>query len=418
MTTLTRILRIQIPMWFFLPLFAIAMAAGSVAGFTTAQRSLQACPLEPQTCAGLSSFWKAWDLLSRYYVDQSALDPKKMTDGAIAGMADSLGDSGHTRYLSPEVAKAERESLNGAFEGIGAYIDIRDGQPLIISPIEGSPAEKAGIKAGDLILQVDQRDVHGISVDELLSLVRGPRGTKVTLLLQRIGQTEPLEISVMRDTVNVPAVSWRMLSDQIADIRITQFSAQAGAEMRKALAEAKAQGAKAIVLDLRDNPGGYVEQLRLVAGEFMPTGTTVLIEQDRDGKQNPYTTREGGTALDIPLVVLVNQNSASSAEILAGALSEAGRAQVIGMPTFGTATVLQTYPLDNGGELRIGTQQWLTPKGELVRGKGIRPTEEVDLPAGKSPLSPAEAAALDVAGLQASGDTQLLRALEILRGKD
>ena len=169
------------------------------------------------------------------------------------------------------------------------------------------------------------------------------------------------------------------------------------------------------MLDLRNNPGGLVNQLIAVASEFMPKGTTILIEQGRDGKEVPYTTQEGGTALDIPMTVLVNQNSASSAEILAISLSEGGRAQVIGEPTFGTATVLRTFRLDNGGELRVGTTQWLTPKGDLVRGKGITPDQIVELPIGKVPLSPSEAATLDSAGLQASGDTQLLRAIEVLK---
>jgi carboxyl-terminal processing protease len=411
---LGRILRIQIPFWFVVPLFMIAMFTGAAGGYVGALRVNTPCPLGGETCAGFGSFWKAWDILSKNYVDPKSLDMVKMTDGAIAGMVDSLGDEGHTRYMPPDVAKAERESLQGRFEGIGAYIDVRDGQPVIIEPIEGSPAEKAGIKAGDLIMQVDGRDVRGVTIDELRAQVRGPSGTKVVLTLQREGATEPIEISVVRDEVNVPSVSWRMLEGSVAHIRLSQFSERAADEIRKAVADARAQGATSIVLDLRNNPGGLVDQLVGIASEFLPKGTTVLIEQDREGKQSPYTTREGGTALEIPLAVLVNRNSASSAEILAGALSEAGRARVIGVPTFGTATVLRTFRLDNGGELRVGTTQWLTPDGKLVRGQGITPDEIVDLPAGKNPLSPSEAAGLSAGQLQESGDTQLLRALQLL----
>jgi carboxyl-terminal processing protease len=414
---LLRILRAQLPLWFYLPLIIVVMIAGTIGGFLAGQRSAAPCPLGASTCAEFGTFWQAWNLLSEHYVDPEALTADTMIHGAIGGMVDSLGDAGHTRYLSPEAARSERESMNGTFEGIGAFIDIRDGQPLIVAPIEGSPAEKAGIQAGDLILQVNQQDVRGLTIDELRGLVRGPRGTTVTLQLQRTGQAEPFEITVTRAEIDIPAVSWRMLEGNIAHIHLNQFSSRAGSQMRETLSAASTAGATAIILDLRNNPGGFVEQLTTIASEFMPAGTTILIEQDRDGKQTPLLTKQGGTALDIPLVVLVNQNSASSAEILAGSLREAGRARVIGMPTFGTATVLRTYSLENGGELRIGTTQWLTPKGELVRGIGIKPDEQLALATDSSLLSPADAAALSPAALRESGDVQLLRALEILRGR-
>lgn len=415
MATLRNILRVQIPLWFVVPLFGLALIAGAAGGYSGAMTFSSPCPLARAECARFANFWKAWDIISRNYVDPKSIDATKMTDGAIAGLVDSLGDTGHTRYLPPEAAKAEREALDGRFEGIGAYIDVRDGQPVIIQPIEGSPAEKAGLKPGDLILKVDGKDVRGVTIDQLRTLVRGPRGTQVVLSIQHAADASAAEITVTRDEINVPAVSWRLLPGNVALIRLSQFSERATDEMRKAVADARAKGATSIVLDLRNNPGGLVNQLIGVASEFLPKGTTVLIEQGRDGKQVPYTTQDGGTALDLPMAVLVNNNSASSAEILAVALSEAGRARVIGVPTFGTATVLRSFRLDNGGELRVGTTQWLTPKGDLVRGKGITPDEVVELPVGKIPLSPSEAAALDQAGLQASGDTQLLRAIDSLK---
>jgi carboxyl-terminal processing protease len=285
---------------------------------------------------------------------------------------------------------------------------------MIVQPIEQSPAERAGLKAGDLIIKVDGHDVHGVTIDQLRSLVRGPRGTRVTLTIQRAGEATPRDITVERDEVRVPSVSWRMLPDGVAMLHLVQFSERADDELRQALADARAQGATALVLDLRDNPGGLVDQLVKVASEFLPKGATVLIEQDRAGKQTPYTVGTAGTAQDIPMVVLVNANSASSAEILAGALSEAGRAKVVGTPTFGTATVLRTFKLGNGGELRVGTTQWLTPKGEQVRGKGIQPDVTVELPAGAQALSPVDAAALGSQGLGQTQDTQLRKALELL----
>jgi carboxyl-terminal processing protease len=415
MATLRSVFRVQIPLWLVVPLFGLALAAGAAGGYSGAMRLSAPCPLSRAECARFANFWRAWDIISRNYVDPKSIDATKMTDGAIMGMVDSLGDTGHTRYLPPDVAKAEREALDGRFEGIGAYIDVRDGQPVIIQPIEGSPAEKAGLKAGDQIIKVDGQDVHGVTIDQLRALVRGPRGTQVVLSVHHSDAAGVVEITVTRDEINIPAVTWRLLPGNVALIQLAQFSERASDDIRKAIADARAKGATSIVLDLRNNPGGLVTQLMGVASEFLPKGTTVLIEQGRDGKQVPYTTQDGGTALDIPLVVLVNNNSASSAEILAVALSNAGRAKVIGVPTFGTATVLRSFRLDNGGEIRVGTTQWLTPKGDLVRGKGITPDEIVELPVGKTALSPSEAAALDPAGLQASGDTQLLRAIESLK---
>lgn len=413
---ITRILRIQLPIWLVMPMLVLTLFIGAGSGYLGALQVTSPCPLASDVCQGMEPFWKAWDVVSQNYVDPAAIDRQKMIDGAIGGMVDSLGDHGHSRYLSPDIAKSERESLAGKFEGIGAYIDVRDGQPVITQPIEGSPAEKAGILPGDLIIRVDGNDVRGVTIDELQSLVRGPRNTSVVLTIQHVGEASTVDITVVRDEINVPSVSWRMLPDQVALIRLNQFAMRSSEEMRKAIEEARAQGATAIVLDLRNNPGGLVEQLVNVASEFMPKGTTILIEQDRAGKQVLYTTRDGGTALDLPLAVLVNNNSASSAEILAGALSEAGRARVIGEPTYGTATVLRTFQLGNEGELRLGTTQWLTPKGELVRNKGINPDEVVSLPSGAIPLSPAQAAALDPQALRQSDDTQLLRALEVVGG--
>jgi carboxyl-terminal processing protease len=236
----------------------------------------------------------------------------------------------------------------------------------------------------------------------------------VTLTIQRPGEDTTRDITVERDEVRVPSVSWRLLSNGVAMVHLMQFSERADDELRQAIADARAQGATALVLDLRDNPGGLVDQLVKIAGEFLPKGTTVLIEQDRQGKQTPYTIGAAGTAQDIPMVVLVNGNSASSAEILAGALSEAGRAKVVGTATFGTATVLRSFKLDNGGELRVGTTQWLTPKGEQVRGKGIQPDVSVELPPSVESLSPADAAALDAQALSQTQDTQLRKALELL----
>jgi carboxyl-terminal processing protease len=410
-------LRIQIPIWVVAPMLGLIFVLGLGGGYLGTRwfENPYPCPQSADVCADFQNFWKTWDLVNRNFVDPKALEPDTMIDGAIEGMLDSLGDQGHTRYLSPEAAQAERESLDGRFEGIGAYIDVRDEQPLIVQPIEGSPAERAGLRPGDLILKVNGEEVRGVSVEELRAKVRGPKGTAVTLTIQHQDDDTPIDVNVTREEINIPSISWRLLPDKIALIHLNQFASRSAEEMKQVLSDAQAQGATAVVLDLRNNPGGLVQELVGIASQFLPKDTTVLLEQNREGERTPYKTDEGGVALDIPLVVLVNNNSASSAEILAGALKDAGRAKVIGVPTFGTATVLRTYDLNDGAQVRIGTTQWLTPKGEVVRGQGIQPDELVELPPDVAPLSPAEAALLDTPTLLKSQDVQLVRAIEQLK---
>jgi carboxyl-terminal processing protease len=395
-------------------MLGFTLVVGLGGGYFGALKLTNPCPESADVCARFNNFWKAWDLASSNYVDPAAIDSRKMTDGAIEGMLDSLGDQGHTVYLSPESARAEREALSGRFEGIGAYVLVRDNQ-LYLDPIEGSPAERSGVRSGDIVLKVNGEDVSSLNQAELVNKVRGPKGTKVTLTIQHQGETQPVDIDIERDEINVPSVSWRMLSNKVALVHLNRFAERSTDEMKQALTDAQAQGATSIVLDLRNNPGGYVSELEGVASQFLPAGTTVLLEQERSGERKPHTTKEGGAALTIPLVVLVNNNSASSAEILAAALKEAGRARVIGVPTFGTATVLRTFDLNDGAQVRIGTTQWLTPKGEVVRGKGIQPDEIVTLPADVEPLSPTDAAQLDAQALFQSKDVQLVRALQVLK---
>jgi len=415
--SLSSMLRIQLPIWLVAPMLALMLVIGLGAGYvggTWLNRSTS-CPEAPEICTSFENFWKSWNLARDEYVDPQAAVPQKMIDGAIEGMLDSLGDNGHTRYLPPEQARAEREELSGKFEGIGAYIDVKDGQALIVQPMEGSPAEQAGLRANDIILKVDGQEMRGVDVAELRSKVRGPKGTTVSLTVQHVGEVAPVDITITRAEIETPSVTWRMLPNHIAMIHLNQFAERAGDEIKQALTDARAQGATALVLDLRNNPGGYVNELVSVASQFLPADTAVLLEQDRSGKQVPYKTSAGGVATDLPLVVLVNTNSASSAEILAGALKDAGRARLVGEPTFGTATVLRTFNLNDGAQVRIGTTQWLTPKGQVVRGQGIQPDELVSLAPNAAPLTPANAARLDAQALLASDDVQLVRALEVLK---
>jgi len=408
-------MRARIPLWAASILLSLTLIGGVSGGMYAGyhlNRPPAACPESPEVCKQFSVFWESWELASARFVDPAAVDPDEMITGAVNGMLDSLGDNGHTRFLSAEEARQWEESLRGSFEGIGAYIDVRNGRTIIVAPIEGSPAEQAGLRPGDVILAVNGEPTTGWSVDELRAKVRGPSGTSVTLRVLHPGDNVPVDVTVVRAQVVVPSVNWRMLPDDVALIRLSSFDNDAGKELRDALAGARQQGARAIVLDLRNNPGGLLDQAVEVASQFLPEGTTVLIEENREGERKVTTARRGGLALDVPLVVLINENSASSAEIVSGALQAAERAVLIGETTFGTGTVLTPYRLSDGSRLLLGTQQWLTPDERTIRGQGIDPDEVIVLGDEVAPLSPAEAAALPAAELRASPDTQLARAVE------
>lgn len=412
------ILRARMPLWLVAPLLGLAFLIGGAGGFLTGSivnRPVASCPESQEICEEFAVFWEVWDLARDRYVEPEAADPEEMTAGAVNGMLNALGDEGHTRFLTAEEAREWDDSLRGSFEGIGAYIDVRDGQTVIVAPIEGSPAEAAGLRAGDVILAVDGESTSGWTVDELRARVRGPEGTDVTLRVLHPGEREPVELTIRRSEVTVPSVNWRMLPDQIALVRLNSFDDDAGSELREALTAANEAGAQAVVLDLRNNPGGLLDQAVEVASQFLPRGTTVLLEENREGQREATSTRGGGVALDIPLVVLINEGSASSSEIVAGALRAAGRATLVGERTFGTGTVLTPFRLRDGSRLLLGTQQWLTPDGELIRGQGIEPDELVALPEDVAPLRPAEAAELSVSALLNGPDTQLARAFELAR---
>lgn len=411
------ILRARMPLWLVTGLLGVTLALGLGGGFLGGmlinRPPAATCPESEEVCKEFAVFWEAWELARDRYVESEAADTDEMTAGAVNGMLDTLGDSGHTRFMTAEEATAWDAQLRGSFEGIGAYIDVRDGQTIIVAPIEGSPAERAGLRAGDIILAVDGQSTSGWSVADLQAEVKGPEGTEVTLTVQHPDADEPVEVRITRAEVVVPSVSWRMLPDKIALVRLASFDDDAGRELKAALRDANEQGARAIVLDLRNNPGGLLDQAVEVASQFLPAGTTVLLEEDREGRRETTAARNGGVALELPLVVLINEGSASSAEIVSGALQAAGRAPLVGETTFGTGTVLTPYRLSDGSRLLLGTQQWLTPDGRQIRGQGIEPDEQVALPVEVAPLTPAEAAELGSSELREGEDLQLARALEL-----
>ncbi|MFN8474540.1 MAG: S41 family peptidase [Anaerolineae bacterium] len=359
-------------------------------------------------------FWEAWRIAHDHYVDTNALNDDRMTQGAIQGMLDALGDQGHTRFMTAAEAEHQSQVLSGVFVGIGAEITHKDGKAVVVAPLEGSPAEQAGVKAGDVVLSVDGEDIADHDIDEVLSHLRGAEGTDVRVSLMRPSTGDTLDLTLTRTRVVVPTVTWQMLpGTKIADIRLSQFGARASNELQQAIDAARAAGAAGLILDLRNNPGGLLNEAVSVTSQFIDSGN-VLLQRDRAGHETPYAARPGGHALDLPMVVLINQGTASASEITAGALQYAGRAKLVGQTTFGTGTVLSSFKLSDGSALLLGTGEWLTPGGRMIRRQGIEPDVASPLPADSVQVTPLSAAKLSSAELRATSDTQLLSGLQIV----
>jgi carboxyl-terminal processing protease len=362
-------------------------------------------------------FAEAWQLAERYYVDRPAVVPARMTEGAIRGMLGSLGDTGHTSYLTKEQFLQFTRSIEGHFDGIGARFTIRKNDLVIVETFPDSPARRAGLLPGDVLLQVDDKRVREIPIQKVAELIRGPAGTTVHLRVRRAGDAAPLDLNVRREKVSFPDITWSLLPGvSIAHIAILEFGAKADSELRKAVQAAAAQGAKALLIDVRGNPGGLKDQAVAVTSEFLDAGN-VFLERDAQGKQTAVPVRAGGVAPRIPLCVLIDNGTASSAEIFAGAIQDHARGKLVGTRTFGTGTVLRPFPLSDGSVVLLAVEEWLTPKGRQIWHTGISPDVEVTLLEDATVLLPGEESKLDAAALAASTDRQLLKAVELLSGK-
>ena len=359
-------------------------------------------------------FWQAWNIVHRDFVDQDALDITELTYGAIRGMVAALGDEGHTTFLTPEEVARHRSDSSGEYTGIGASIGMEDGLPVIVAPFDGSPAEEAGIEAGDIIIEVDDEDVTAWPLNDVVEHIRGEAGTAVELTVLRPDEGKSLEIAITRGEIDSPTATWAMLpGTPVALIRLSQFSADATDELTTAIREAQVAGATSLIMDVRNNPGGLLEQAVRVTSQFLKGGN-VMQQEDAAGKRKVFPVKRGGLATDIPMVVLVNRGSASSSEIFAGAMQDHERATVVGETTFGTGTVLQPFPLNDGSVLMLGTSQWLTADGRLIRKQGVEPDVMVEMSIGTQWLSPGVAEDLTVEELLKSEDAQVLKALELL----
>lgn len=319
--------------------------------------------------------YEAFDeLKDKYYVD---VDEEAMISGAINGMFDALDDP-YTDYMNTDEADHFNESLSSSFQGIGAEIQERNGNIMVVSPIKNSPAEKAGIMPQDIILAVDGKSIQGMTASEAVLLIRGEKGTSVTLTVQR-GDAEPIEMTIVRDDIPIETVYGEMGDDKIAHIQITSFSEDTYEELEKTLTELDKQGMEGIILDVRQNPGGFLDAAIDIANLFLDDGKPILQVQGRDEKPQVFTA-EGGKKFEQPVTILIDEGSASASEILAAALLESADVEVIGVSSFGKGTVQTVSYLEDGSNLKFTTGKWLTPNGNWINEKGVTPTIEVKYP--------------------------------------
>lgn len=360
---------------------------------------------------------QAWGLIHRFYVDGSAKQPTALTYGAISGMVNALGDTGHSRFLSPEMLEEMNELERSSFQGIGAEIQLRAGRVVIVAPMDGSPAQHAGLKPGDVIVQVNGHNVIGQSLEQVVKEVSGPAGTTVALTILTPATSDTRHVTLTRTTISIHNVTWQMIpGSNIADVRIAAFEKGVTDDLRKALTAIKATPASSVVLDLRNNPGGLLGEAVGAASQFLQGGNVLLVRNAK-GQQKPVPVDKGGVATEMPVVALVNIGTASGAEIVAGALQDANRATLVGETTFGTGTVLSEFKLSDGSALLLAVEEWLTPDGHVIWHKGIVPNHIVALPSGASPVFPEAIRSMTARQLQDSHDAQLLQAMNLLKNK-
>ena len=372
-------------------------------------------PTDAQSSDAFALIGDAWEILHEKYVGASELDDTALAYGAIEGLTDAVGDTGHTSFLTPQEREERAQELSGSYVGIGVRIDAaEDGRPLIVGVFRGSPAESGGLRPGDIIVAVDGVETADQDLDDVATRIRGEPGSTVRLTIQAGLDGPEREVSLERAEVDVETVSWVMVpGSNTAVLRLEQFSNGSADEIKAALQEIRAAGADRVVFDLRGNPGGFVNEAIGVANQFL-SGGTVFVERDASGKETTHPVSPDGVATDLPLVVLVDRSTASSAEIVSGALQDAARGQLIGVTTYGTGTVLGEFPLPDGSALRVGTVEWLTPSGRRIWHEGIVPDVIVERPDDVRPLVPDDLRTMTPAQAGDLTDPQLARALTVV----
>ena len=383
------------------PSVSEALPTQEPSGQVEPEPSLEPTPIPtieipPETGETFDLYWEAWDLIQRDYYGELPTE-EEMTYGAIRGALNTLDDP-FTAFIEPDIAAINREDSSGSFEGIGAYVTMRDDRLVIVNTFEGQPAEQGGLRRGDIVLQVDDTPIENMSIYEAITLIRGPAGTQVRLTILREAE-EPFEVEITRASIEIPVVEFEMREDGIAYVHLYEFSSDASAKLGNALEEILRQNPKGLILDLRGNPGGFLNEAILTAGLFLPEGQVVLTERLKDGTERKFETSGAPVAPGIDMVVLVDGGSASASEIVAGALQDYDRAVLIGEKTFGKGSVQLLHELSNGAELRVTIARFFTPNDRAIHGEGLEP----DIGVG-----------LTQEDLEAELDPQLDRAIEYL----
>ena len=350
--------------WYVASLIVATLILGFVVGKGW-DRTVQAT----ETYEELKTFSEVLTQIQKHYVEEAKV--KDLVQGAIRGMLSTLDP--HSAYMTPEMYKEIQVETKGEFGGVGIQIGIKDNRLAVIAPIEGTPAQKAGIRAGDFITKVNDETTKDLTLMEAVQRMRGVKGTKVNLTIQREGVTDPLLFTLIRDTIRIERVRSKTLENNIAYVRLTQFQESTGKDLSRALKQFRDQKVTSTILDLRNNPGGLLTSAVEVSEQFVGAGKLIVSIKSRDGKKDEYVSRSKDQQEDHPMIVLVNEGSASASEIVAGALQDWGRAVVIGTTTFGKGSVQTILPLGDGSGLRLTTAKYYTPKGRSIQSTGITP---------------------------------------------
>lgn len=362
-------------LFFILTLSVLSAGIFSV-GFYFGKSKVK-CEVCPPQDLNFSLFWETYQKLRDKYVDPKKIIEQEVVYGAISGMVKSLGDP-YTIFLDPEDTEKFLDDISGSFEGVGMEVGIKNNYLQVIAPLEGTPAQRAGLRAGDRILEIDGMLTTNLSLNEVVSMIRGPKGTKVALTIFREGWEVAKSIEVERGVIEIPSLRWEITEGNIAYIRLYHFTEKASLDFNQAAVKILASSADRIILDLRNNPGGYLEVAKSIAGFFLERGEVVVIE-DLGEERKEHRAQGNSVFLDYPIVVLINKGSASGSEILAGALRDNRGIGLIGENSFGKGSVQQLEILSKGSSLKVTVAHWLTPKGETISEIGLRPDITVEV---------------------------------------
>lgn len=400
-------------LWVFLLIFLLT--GSFYLGFKKGQRSPDAPKKDPVLSAAVlenknpsadekvdfSLFWKVWDLLKEKHVDKDKLNAQDLVYGAIEGMLKATDDP-YTEFFNPKDSQSFSQDIEGSFEGIGVELGVKDNILTVIAPLDGSPAQQAGMRSGDKILKVDGKAIADMTVDQAISHIRGKKGTSVVLTVLHDGDKNTTDITVVRDTIEVKSVDVSFKDDGIAYVRISQFADNTDKEFDEAMNQIIAKGSKGIILDLRDDPGGLLNKAVNIASRLIPDHQVVVTEEDSNGKRDSLYTNGGDKLSSLPIVVLINGGSASASEILSGALKDDRGVKLVGEKSFGKGCVQELIDLPGGSSVKITVAKWLTPSGSYIMDKGITPDFEVKL---------------SEDDLKNKKDPQLDKAMEVIKGE-